>query len=213
MNTPVSVLLVDDHAIVREGYRRLLARQPTISVAGEAGSGAEAYALFVRLRPDIVIMDITLPGASGIEVMRRMLRQHPQTRVLIFSMHDDVIFARRALQAGAKGFISKSSAPNQLVEAVLKIASGEGFVSPAVAQKMALHQAVSDASSIEGLTAREFEVLQALARGKSIKAIASTLGLTPKTVANHQSVIKQKLQAETTFQLLKVAEQLGLSRE
>jgi DNA-binding NarL/FixJ family response regulator len=127
-------------------------------------------------------------------------------------MHEDAIFARRALQAGAMGFVTKSSAPAELVEAVLKIADGGKFVSPTVAQNLVWHETATNSRAVDGLTEREFEVLQAIARGQSIKAIARAMGLTPKTVSNHQSSIKQKLQVESTYQLLKVAEQLGLSR-
>jgi len=134
----VTVLLVDDHAVVREGYRRLLERHGDIVVIGEAADAAEAHALFRKLAPQIVVMDITLPGLSGIEAMRRMLEHEPDSRVLIFSMHEDAIFAKRALQAGAFGYVTKASAPGVLVEAVHTIASGKKYLSAAVAQALAL---------------------------------------------------------------------------
>ncbi len=205
----LSVLLVDDHAVVREGYRRLLERQGDIVVIGEAVDAATAHTLFCSLDPQIVVMDITLPGVSGLEAMRRMLTFKPDARVLIFSMHEDTIFARRALEAGAFGYVTKSSAPNVLVEAVHSVAVGKKYLSPQIAQRLALND--SNASQAEDLSAREFEVLRQLAQGRSIKEIAETLGLNPKTVANHQSVIKQKLGADTAIQLLKKASELGLS--
>lgn len=205
----LSVLLVDDHAVVREGYRRLLERQGDIVVIGEAVDAATAHTLFCSLDPQIVVMDITLPGVSGLEAMRRMLTFKPDARVLIFSMHEDTIFARRALEAGAFGYVTKSSAPNVLVEAVHSVAVGKKYLSPQIAQRLALND--SNASQAEDLSAREFEVLRQLAQGRSIKEIAETLGINPKTVANHQSVIKQKLGADTAIQLLKKASELGLS--
>jgi DNA-binding NarL/FixJ family response regulator len=206
----VSVLLVDDHAVVREGYRRLLERCGDIVVIGEAADPQDAYALFCRLNPQIVVMDITLPGISGIESMRRMLLYRPSARVLIFSMHEDAIFARRALEGGAFGYVAKASAPNVLVEAINSVASGKKYLSPEMAQKLVLRDLVIDQTAAGGLSGREFEVLRLLAQGWSIGKIAQAMGLNPKTVANHQSAIKNKLGADTAIQLFKKATQLGL---
>jgi two-component system invasion response regulator UvrY len=209
-NDRVTVLLVDDHAVVREGYRRLLERHGDIVVIGEAGDATEAHALFCKLAPQIVIMDITLPGISGIEAMRRMLAHRPDTRTLIFSMHEDAIFARRALQAGAFGYLTKASAPSVLVEAVHTVAGGKKYLSAAIAQALALRDTTLDQSASGGLSAREFEVLRQLAQGESIREIAHSMGLNPKTVSNHQSVIRQKLGADSAMQLLSIAKKLGL---
>jgi DNA-binding NarL/FixJ family response regulator len=129
---------VDDHAVVREGYRRLLERHGDIAVIGEAADAAMAHSLFCCLDPQIVVMDITLPGTTGIEAMRRMLIYKPTSRVLMFSMHEDTIFAQRALQAGAFGYVTKSSAPSVLIEAIHSVASGSKYLSPEIAQKLAL---------------------------------------------------------------------------
>jgi two-component system, NarL family, invasion response regulator UvrY len=208
----VSVLLVDDHAVVREGYRRLLERHGDIEVIGEAGDAATAHSLFCSREPQIVVMDITLPGTSGIEAMRRMLVYNPEARVLIFSMHEDTIFAKRALQAGAFGYVTKASAPTVLVEAIHAVAAGKRYLSPEIAQKLALRDVVVDPAAADGLTAREFEVLRLLAQGESIEQIAESMSLNAKTVANHQTVIKRKLGADTAIQLLKKAAQLGLDQ-
>jgi two-component system invasion response regulator UvrY len=207
----VSVLLVDDHAVVREGYRRLLERHGDITVIGEAVDAATAYSLFCHLDPQIVVMDITLPGTSGIDAMRRMLVYKSDARILIFSMHEDDIFVRRALQAGAFGYVTKASAPNVLVEAIRSVMAGKKYLSPGVAQKLALHEFTGNQA--DGLSAREFEVLRLLAQGHSIKEIAESMGLNPKTVSNHQTAIKQKLGADTAIQLFKKATQLGLERD
>jgi len=203
---------VDDHAVVREGYRRLLERSGNIAVVGEAADANAALALFRDLRPQIIIMDITLPGMSGIDALRRMVSLEPQVRVLMFSMHEEAIFARRALQAGAFGYVTKASAPTVLVEAVQAVAADKKYLSPALAQDLALRH-VADDEAGHGLTAREFEILRRLAQGESIKDMARSLGLSPKTVANHQSAIKHKLGAATSIQLLRKAESLGLHRE
>jgi DNA-binding NarL/FixJ family response regulator len=210
MPNPVTVLLVDDHAVVREGYLRLLERHGDIAVVGEARDAATAHALFCSLDPQIVVMDITLPGASGIDGLRRMLIHKPDARVLMFSMHEEIIFARRALSAGAFGYVTKSSAPTVLVQAIHAVASGRKYLSPEIAQKLALREAASGEESAHGLSAREFEVLRLLAQGQSVKEIALSLGLNPKTIANHQSAIKQKLGADSAIQLLRKASQLGL---
>jgi two-component system, NarL family, invasion response regulator UvrY len=204
----VSVLLVDDHAVVREGYRRLLERHSDIAVIGEAVDAATAHSLFCCLDPQIVVMDITLPGISGIEAMRRMLLHKPDARVLIFSMHEDAIFARHALQAGAFGYVTKASAPNVLVDAIRSVAAGMKYLSPEIAQKLALHEFTGEQA--DSLSVRELEVLRLLAQGRSLKEIAESMGLNPKTVSNHQTAIKQKLGADTAIQLLKKATQLGL---
>jgi two-component system, NarL family, invasion response regulator UvrY len=206
----ITVLLVDDHAVVREGYRRLLERRGDIVVIGEAADAAEAHALFSALDPQIVVMDITLPGTSGIEAMHRMLVYKPSTRVLVFSMHEEAIFARRALQAGAFGYLTKASAPDVLVEAVHAVAEGKKYLSADIARKLALREAGVEQQGADRLSAREFEVLRLLARGRSVKEIAESMGLNSKTVANHQSTIKQKLGADTSIQLLIKANQLGM---
>jgi DNA-binding NarL/FixJ family response regulator len=211
MSTRLTVLLVDDHAVVREGYRRLLEDSGRIDVVGEASNAAEAYELFCSLAPDVVVMDIALPGVSGIEALRRILAHRPTARVLMFSMYDDAIFVRRALEAGAAGYLTKASAPRVLIEAVDTVASGRRFLGPDVAQALALHPIGAERAPPDLLSAREFEVLKLLVEGRTLNDIAQQLGLTPKTVSNHQSSIKQKLGAETPTQLLRAAMRLGLT--
>lgn len=206
----VTVLLVDDHAVVREGYRRLLERGGNIEVIGEADAADAALERFRELAPQVVVMDIALPGVSGVEAMRRMLAAKPATRVLMFSMYEDAIFANRALQAGACGYVTKASAPNVLVEAVLTVARGKPYLSAEIAQALAQRNAIAAAAPADALSAREFEVLRLVVQGLPIKDIAKTLGLTPKTVSNHQSAIKQKLGAESAVQLVRIASRLGL---
>ena len=196
MTSPLPVLLVDDHAVVREGYRRLLERSTDIRVVGEAGNGADAYQLLCQHKPAVVVMDISLPDVSGIETARRMLAREPDVRVLVFSMHEEAIFAARALQAGARGYITKASAPEILVDAVRAVARGEIFLSRDIAQTLALRNLLDGDAALKSLSTREFEILRMLATGETLAAIAGKLGLSYKTVANHQSAIRQKLGAD-----------------
>jgi len=205
----IRVLLVDDHAVVREGYKRLLERDRSIVVIGEAGSSQDAYRLFTEQQPDVVVMDISLPGMSGIEIMRRMLMRTPEAKVLIFSMHEDEVFASRALQAGARGYITKSSAPEVLVEAVQAVSQGQLYIDRGITQKLAVQRRGYE-NALKLLSAREFEVFRLLAIGHSVEEISETLNLSWKTVANYQSIVKQKLGVESTVQLARIATSHGL---
>ena len=205
----VTVLLVDDHAVVREGYRRLLENSPSIRVVGEAADAQSAYLAWQEHRPQVTVMDIALPGASGIEALRRIRSRDSEARVLMFSMYEDPVFAARALQAGARGYVTKAAAPQVLVEAVLAVAAGKAYIVAAVAQELALRSLTPEVAG-EALSPREFEVLRMLVDGKSVSEIARSLGLTSKTVANHQSALRQKLGAGTAVQLLQAAARLGL---
>jgi two-component system, NarL family, invasion response regulator UvrY len=206
----IKVLLVDDHAVVREGYRRLLERSHDIDVVGEAASAGEAYQQFAEIEPDVVVMDISLPDVSGIEALRRLLAREPRARILAFSIHDEAIFPKSALKAGAAGYVTKSSAPDVLVEAVRSVARGETFLSPDIARILALQQGSGKESVLEGLSAREFEIVRLLAQGHSVRAIADRLCLNYKTVANHQSIIRHKLGVDTPAQLIRIATQSGM---
>lgn len=209
----VTVLLVDDHAVVREGYRRLLERSNSIRVIGEAADAQAAYLSFMEQRPQVTVMDIALPGASGIEALRRIRARDGAARVLMFSMYEDPVFALRALQAGARGYVTKASAPDVLVEAVLAISRGKPYISAEIAQALAMRSVAPTEDPSAQLSPREFEVLRLLVEGMALRDIARQLGLTPKTVANHQSILRQKLQAETALQLLQAAARLGIAVE
>jgi DNA-binding NarL/FixJ family response regulator len=210
MGQTVRVLLVDDHAVVREGYRRLLERTPEIEVVAEAATGEDAYRVFCDLNPDVVVMDINLPGMSGIEAARRMLAREPDARILVFSMHEDALFGSRALQAGARGYVTKASAPEVLVEAVKAVSAGRLYISHDMAQELALQTVPGQDLPLNALSPREFEVFRLLAEGKSVADIARILSLSQKTVANYQSLIKQKLEADTSAQMVWIALKRGL---
>jgi two-component system, NarL family, invasion response regulator UvrY len=206
----ITVLLVDDHAVVREGYRRLLERSSGIAVIGEAASAGEAYQAFCLLQPDVVVMDISLPDVSGIEAMRRLLQREARARVLIFSIHEEPIFPTRAFEAGARGYVTKASAPDVLVGAVRAVAAGDIFLSPDVAQTLALRNVLKRDDMLRLLSDREFEILRLLALGHSLRDIAGKLSLNYKTVANYQSTIRQKLSIDNSAQLIRIATENGL---
>lgn len=211
MTGVTQVLLVDDHAVVREGYRRLLEEEPGIHVVGEASNAVQACERARALGPDVVVMDIALPGNSGIEATRRMLKDQPHLRVLMFSMYDDAIYAYRALEAGALGFLSKASAPEVLVRAIHAVSRGERYLSADVATNMARSAAQPGTPGLEVLTPREFEVLRLLVQGETVRTISEKLALSEKTVANHQSAIRDKLGARNSAQLARLAAQLDLT--
>lgn len=205
----ISVLLVDDHAVVREGYRRLLERDDSLHVVGEAATAADAIRCDAELRPDVVVLDIALPGVSGIEILRRIIARRSDARVLMFSMYQDGIYASRAINAGAHGYLSKASAPDLLVEAVRCVAKGRRYLSPDVEEAMK-RQSPATNQLADALSTRELEVLRMLTQGFGVEEIGERLGLSPKTAANHQSSIKQKLGANSALQLILIAQQFGL---
>lgn len=206
----VSVVLVDDHAVVREGYRRLLERTGDISVIAEASTGEEAYRVVSEVQPDVTVMDINLPGIGGIEVVRRIVSRQPEAKILMFSMHEDTVFSSRALQAGARGYVTKSAAPEVLVEAVRLVAAGKLYISHEMAQELAVQMLPGRDNPIDALSAREFEVFRLLVAGHSLQEISRILCLSYKTVANYQSNIKHKLDVSNSAQVVRIALNHGL---
>lgn len=207
----IRIMLVDDHAIVRAGFRRLLEQQPGCHVVAEAADAERAYGLFLEHEPDVVVMDLSMPGVSGLETIRRMMMRQPAAKILVFSMHEDAAFAERAIQMGAKGYVTKSSAPEFLATAVADIVAGKLALSPDIAQSLALLRITGEVNPISVLSAREFEIFRLLASGQSVNAIATMLSLSVKTVANYHSLIKQKLGINTDIELLLLAQSQNLS--
>ena len=204
------ILLVDDHAVVRAGFKTLLENQGDLSVVAEAESGEAACRQFIEHAPDVVIMDLSMPGVGGIEAIRRIVSRQSDARVLVFSMHEDTLFVEQALQAGARGYIGKSSAPVVLVEAVRQIASGNIYIDPDIAQRLAFQKTKGTDSPFQALTTREFEIVCLLAEGLSVNAIANRLALSYKTVANYATQIKSKMEVNTTSELTRLAIRHGL---
>lgn len=201
----IRILLVDDHAVVRAGYRALLEDSPMLQIVSEADNGETAVKLFSDLAPDIVIMDLSMPGIGGIEAIRRIIQRKHDARILAFSMHEDTIFVEQALQAGARGYVGKSSAPEVLVEAVKAVASGNIFLDPDIAQRLAFQKTRGPNSPITGLSTREFEIFCLLAEGGTVADIAKRLSLSNKTVANYATQIKAKLGINTVAEMARIA--------
>ncbi len=204
-----TILLVDDHAIVRMGFRMLLAGAG-LEVVGEAGSGEQACVDYPRLRPDVVVMDLSMPGMGGLEAVRRLLAQDPQARLLALSAHEDTAHPRRVLRAGALGYLAKRGAPDELIAAVRTVARGERYVDAQTAQALALAQIDGSGSPADLLSEREFSVFLHLARGASVAQIAEVLNLSPSTVGTHLYHVKQKLAASNQSELTLIALRWGL---
>jgi two-component system invasion response regulator UvrY len=181
----IRVVMVDDHAVVRTGHRTLLGNASGIEVVAEADSGESGFRAFIEHNPDIVIMDISLPGISGFEAIRRIIARSSGAKILAFSMHEDTAFVEQALQAGARGYISKSSAPIILVEAVKQIAAGNIYLEPDIAQRLAFQKTRGPTSPFANLSTREFEIFCLLAEGLSATDIGARLSLSAKTISNY----------------------------
>jgi two-component system invasion response regulator UvrY len=203
------VMLVDDHALVRMGFRMLLA-DAQIEVAAEADTGEQACQLYPQVRPDVVVLDLSMPGMGGLEALRRLLAHDPQARVLALSAHEDTVHPRRMLQAGALGYLTKRSAPEALITAVRAVARGERSIDAQTAQALAAAQIDGEANPASLLSAREFSVFIQLARGMTVAQIAGTLNLSLSTVGSHLYRVKQKLGASNQAELTLVALRWGL---
>lgn len=206
----ISVMLVDDHTVVRTGFRLLLETTPDVRVVAEADSGEAACRRFDEVLPDIVVLDLFMPGIGGLETLRRLRARSHTAKMLALSAHDDVMHARRALRQGALGFLSKRTAPETLLEAVRTVAAGQRYIDPKLAQEIALADMAGTASPLELLSEREFEVFMRLANGSAVQRIAAELNLSASTVGTHLYNIKQKLQVTNQAELTLVALRAGL---
>ena len=206
----IRILLVDDHAVVREGYRRLLERRADLRVEAEAASAEEALQRLREFEPDLIILDLSLPNMGGIELTRRILQRQPNARILAFSMHRDPLFAAQAIRAGALGYVTKSSSPDVLIQAVYKVARKEKVLSPDIAPEMALILLQGESNPAEDLNPREFEILRLLLGGLGVEEIGNILSISPKTVQNVHYQIKAKLGVRTDIELARLAMKLKL---
>ena len=206
----VKVVLVDDHTVVRSGLRRLLESHKSIEIVAEADTGEMAYQVYGEVLPDVVLMDISMPGMGGLEAAKRILQRYPQAKIVIFSMHEAVSFAAQALKAGVKGYVTKTGVADDLVQAVLDVAKGRTFLSQDVAQKVALQTLIGESNPLQQLTSREFEVFRLLAEGKRVEDVAEMLKISQKTVANYYTLIKQKLSVNSPVEMVRLAMKHGL---
>jgi two-component system invasion response regulator UvrY len=206
----VKVVLVDDHSVVRSGLRRLLESHKSIEIVAEADTGEMAYQIYGDVVPDVVLMDISMPGMGGLEAAKRILQRYPQARIIIFSMHEAVSFAAQALKTGVKGYVTKTGVADDLVQAVLDVSKGKTFLSQDVAQKVALQTLIGESNPLQQLTSREFEVFRLLAEGKRVEDVADMLKISQKTVANYYTLIKQKLSVNSPVEMVRLAMKHGL---
>jgi two-component system invasion response regulator UvrY len=206
----VRVMLVDDHAVVRMGFRLLLEGAADLKVTAEADSGEEAVRNFPDVKPDVVVMDISMPGIGGLEAIDRILAREPTARILVLSAHEDVMHARRVLKAGAAGYLTKRSAAEELIHAIRQVAQGKTYLEPSIAQRLAMQQLGGEKSPVDMLSEKEFKVFLALAKGQSVVEIAEVMSLSPRTVGTHLYNIKQKLGASNSAELAIMAIRAGL---
>jgi two-component system invasion response regulator UvrY len=207
---PIRVMLVDDHAVVRMGFRLLLDGAPDIAVVAEADSGEEALRLCPEAKPDVVVMDLSMPGIGGLEAIARLVAKQPSAKILVLSAHADAIHARRVLKAGAAGYLSKRSAGEELLDAIGQVARGKTFIEAAIAQQLAVQQMRGEKSPVDTLSEKEFNVFLALAQGHSVIEIADIMSLSPRTIGTHLYNIKQKLDASNQAELTLIALRNGL---
>ena len=203
-------MLVDDHAVVRMGFRLLVDGAPDMRVVAEAESGEEAIRRIDEARPDVVVMDIAMPGIGGLEAVHRIVAKEPAARILVLSAHEDAMHARRVLKAGAHGYLTKRSAAAALIQAIRELCQGRTFLEPQIAQELALQQVGGAAEPLDTLSEKEFKVFLALAKGQSVQDIAAVLSLSPRTVGTHLYNIKQKLGAANSAELALIAMRAGL---
>ncbi len=201
----IRVLLADDHAVVRAGYQMFLKKSEDIEVIAEAESGEQAVRAYAEHNPDVVVIDLSMPGIGGLEAIRRITARDSDARILVFSMHDDTVFVEQALQAGARGYITKSSAPEALLEGIRKIASGQTHLESDLAQRLAVQKSRDKNTPFSSLSTREFEIFCLLAEGLNTSEIAKRLSLSYKTVANYSTQIKNKLEVSTVAEVARLA--------
>ena len=210
MAKKTTIVLVDDHAVVRAGVRRLLEQEPLFEVIGEAESGEKAYQILAELKPDVMVMDLSMPGMGGLEAIRRILMRYEKAKILVLSMHEDLSFSNQALKLGAKGYLTKNTLADNLVKSIETVTQGDVFLSDEIAKKMAMQSISGNQDPVHELSAREFEIFRLLAEGLDIDAIASTLNISSKTVSNYQTMIKQKLDINTPIELIRYAIKVGV---
>lgn len=206
----IRVLLTDDHEVVRAGYTRLLESTSDIDVIAEASSGEEACTNYFECRPDVLIMDLNMPGMGGLEACRRIRARDPKANILVFSVHENEVMLERALDAGIKGYISKRSASRVMIQAVRKVAAGDVYVGEEMMSHLVGQRKSVDGGQLKDLTPREFEVFRLLADSKSVNEIAGILNISPKTAGHHMTHIKEKLGISNIAELTHLAIRLGI---
>jgi len=213
MKDRIKVILVDDHAVVRAGFRMLLSTAKNIDVIAEAERGEQACQLYLEKQPDVMVLDLSMPGIGGLESIRRICSRDSEAKILVFSVHDEMVYVNRAMNAGAKGYITKNSAPAILVTAIQKIANGDNYIEEGlIKNKPDVGNEINYRVLIDSLTAREFDVFLLLAKGLTVHKTADELCLGYKTVANYGTQIRSKLNVTTVAELAHIAMVLGIMK-
>lgn len=213
MKDKIKVILVDDHAVVRAGFRMLLSTEADIDVIAEAERGEAACQLYLEQQPDVMVLDLSMPGIGGLESIRRICSRDSNAKILVFSVHDEMVYVDRAMNAGARGYITKNGAPEILVAAIQKIALGEIYIEQGLIKKTPLqNNAVDYQTIVDTLSAREFDVFMLLAKGLTAHKIAEELCLGYKTVANYGTQIRSKLKVSSVAELAHIAMVLGIMK-
>lgn len=210
MATSIRVLLIDDHAVVRQGYRRLVEMQQDIDVVAEAEDAASGYQAFKTCKPDVVVVDISMPGRGGIDLVRQIRQRDSDARILMFTMHASATYAQQAFRAGARGYVTKSSPPDLLMSAIRSVHAGRPALCPEINAAIATDKLCGDPSPIDELSPREFEILRMILDAKSTDEIATAFNLSPKTVANYHYEIKSKLGVRSDIELVYFCMRQGL---
>jgi len=206
----LNVLLVDDHSVVRMGFKMLINSEKDMQVIAEAETGEDGIIKFQEIKPDVIVMDITMPGIGGLEAIERIIAKDKNAKILVLSAHEDSVHPKRILSAGAIGYLTKRSAAEELINAIRTVGSGKKYIESSVAQQLAITQLSGENDPTEVLSDREFEVFISLAKGKSTNEIADTMCLSPRTVGTHLYNIKQKLNANNSAEIALIAIRCGL---
>lgn len=210
MNKQLKLLLIDDHQVLRKGLKDLLNEKLHIKEFNEAENANQGYELFIKHVPDIIITDLSLAGASGLELITKIRRRSPKAKIIVYTMHEEYFYAVQSLSAGALGYVLKSSPPENLIRAINSAHLNKPFMCSEIAQKVAIHSLTGELSSMEALTTREFEVFRLIAKGLSVNDIATLLSISHKTVATYQTRLKRKLNIQSPIDLVKIAMNQGV---
>jgi two-component system invasion response regulator UvrY len=214
MNSKIKVMLVDDHMVVRAGFKLLLSASDSIEVIAEASRGEEAIQLYSQLQPDIVVMDLSMPGIGGLETIRRIVQRDHEALLLVFSVHHEQVYVSRAISAGAKGYITKNSAPVIINEAIMAILQGDCYIEQGLIKQSPTAEPISDYHAIiQQFSPREFDVFKGLSQGLTVEKLALQLCLGKKTVANYATQVKKKLHVDTATELAHIAVSLGIGMQ
>ncbi|MEE8364421.1 MAG: response regulator [Gammaproteobacteria bacterium] len=207
----IKVLLTDDHALVRTGIRRLLEDSKQVTIVGEADCGEDGLKLAQLLKPDVILMDVNMPGIGGVEACRRILQRNPKQKIIVLTIHNEQTFPKRLLEIGAKGYLTKECGVDEMIEAIVQVNNGGAYIAPSIAQRLALSLLPGNEDNpIDRLSRREFQVMLMISHGQTNIEISETLCLSPKTISTYRLRVLEKLGAQNEVDLIKIAVEQGM---